>query len=179
MGVRLFAAVWPDQAAREALAAQLDDIREDTTGVHWQPPHRWHITLAFLGPGDPDRTAARISAAGRRHPSPLAGPLQLSGSGTFGPIVWVGVEHGPWLPELAAQLQRAMHTPDRRFRAHVTVGRVRGPAALPNARAAAALMGGHSGPTWIPSELTLVASTTGPKPEYRIVDQWPLPTSSA
>ena len=179
MDVRLFAAVWPDQAAREALAAQLDGIREDAPGVHWQPPHRWHITLAFLGPGDPDRTAARISAAGRRHPSPLAGPLQLSGSGTFGPIVWVGVEHGPWLPELAAQLQRAMHTPDRRFRAHVTVGRVRGSSAIPHARAAAALFGGHAGPAWIPSELTLVASTTGPQPEYRIVDQWSLSTSPA
>ena len=179
MNVRLFAAVWPDQAAREALAAQLDDIREDATGVHWQPPHRWHITLAFLGPGDPDVAAARISAAGRRHASPLAGPLRLSGSGTFGPIVWVGVEHGPWLAELADRLQRAMRTPDRRFRAHVTVGRVRGHAALPNARATAALMSGHSGPTWTPSEMTLVASTTGPKPEYRIVDRWSLPTSSA
>ena len=179
MGVRLFAAVWPDQAAREALAAQLDDIREDTTGVHWQPPHRWHITLAFLGPGDPDITAGRISAAVRRNPAPVAGPLQLRGSGTFGPIVWVGVEHGPWLPEMAGQLQRAMHTPDRRFRAHVTVGRVRGSSAIPHARAAAALFGGHAGPAWIPSELTLVASTTGPQPEYRIVDQWPLPTSSA
>lgn len=179
MGVRLFAAVWPDQAAREALAAQLDDIREDTTGVHWQPPHRWHITLAFLGPGDPDITAGRISAAVRRNPAPVAGPLQLRGSGTFGPIVWVGVEHGPWLPEMAGQLQRAMHTPDRRFRAHVTVGRVRGSSAIPHARAAAALFGGHAGPAWIPSELTLVASTTGPHPEYRIVDQWSLPTSPA
>ena len=179
MGVRLFAAVWPDQAAREALAAQLDDIREDTTGVHWQPPHRWHITLAFLGPGDPDITAGRISAAVRRNPAPVAGPLQLRGSGTFGPIVWVGVEHGPWLSEVAGQLQRAMHTPDRRFRAHVTVGRVRGSSAIPHARAAAALFGGHAGPAWIPSELTLVASTTGPHPEYRIVDQWSLPTSPA
>lgn len=179
MGVRLFAAVWPDQAAREALAAQLDDIREDTTGVHWQPPHRWHITLAFLGPGDPDITAGRISAAVRRTPPPVAGPLQLRGSGTFGPIVWVGVEHGPWLPEVAGQLQRAMRTHDRRFRAHVTVGRVRGSSAIPHARAAAALFGGHAGPEWIPSELTLVASTTGPHPEYRIVDQWSLPTSPA
>ncbi len=179
MDVRLFAAVWPDQAAREALAGQLDRVRPEASGVRWQPPHRWHITLAFLGPGDPDIVTGRISATVARDPLPPAAPVHLSGSGTFGPVVWVGVEHGPWLPEVAARLQRAMRTRDHRFRAHVTVGRVRGSEALPHARAAAALFDGHAGPSWLPAEVTLVASTTGPQPEYHVLDRWALPAARA
>ena len=104
----------------------------------------------------------------------MAEPIRLARAGAFGPVVWVGVEHGAWLADLAGRLQRTLRVADRRFRAHVTVGRVRGPEGAARAREVVPLLLPHAGPAWTPSEFTLVESTTGPAPEYRVIDRWPL-----
>jgi 2'-5' RNA ligase len=170
---RLFVAVWPDPGARGALRQAVDVALPAHPDVRWQPEQRWHITLAFLGDVEPDRTAARIEDLAHRG-LPPAGAIRLNGAGTFGPILWVGVEHGAWLADLAALLQRRLHVADRRFRAHVTVGRTRGPDAVRLARTAAASLAGHRGPPWTPHGLTLVSSVNGPKPAYRVLRTWPL-----
>jgi 2'-5' RNA ligase len=176
---RLFVAIWPDAAAIEALQAAVARARAEHPDLRWQPEERWHVTLAFLGQADPDRAAARLDHVlrGDRSPRvPRAEPIRLVGSGTFGPIVWVGVEHGPWLAGLADVAQRALTVADRRFRAHVTVGRARGrpSEATPAARAAARSLVDHDGPAWLPGEVTLVESTAGPKPAYQVLTRWPL-----
>lgn len=171
---RLFVALWPDAAARQALAPTVDAARLSAPDVRWQPPERWHITLAFLGPADPGRAGARIDALARADRLPCAEPLALRGSGTFGPVIWVGVEHGPWLATLAHDLQQSLHVADRRFRAHVTVGRIRGADGPGRAHDAAASMAAHHGPAWTPAEITLVESLTGPAPRYDVLSRWPL-----
>ena len=171
---RLFVAIWPDDAPRDALAHTVDPVRRAAPDVRWQPPARWHITLAFLGVADPERAAARISTLERRGDTPAAGPLRLAGAGIFGPVIWVGVEHGPWLAEMAGGLQRVLHVADRRFRAHVTVGRLRGEGAAARAQEVVPLLSPHAGPAWTPREITLVESVPGPAPEYRIIERWPL-----
>ena len=110
MTARLFVAVWPDDAARDALADTVERARQAAPDVRWQPPERWHITLAFLGVADPGRAAARISTVERRGDTPAAEPIHLVGAGAFGPVVWVGVEHGAWLADLA---RRAATRPPR------------------------------------------------------------------
>ncbi len=180
MAERLFTAIWSDDATRRALAVDLDRIRPDASDVHWQPVHRWHITTAFLGAAEPATTIARIEAILNRGGPAGAEPIRLSGSGAFGPVVWLGVEHGPWLDELAAALNRGLHTDENRFKAHVTVGRIRGPGATRRAREVAALLSEHVGPWWTPDELTLVESHTGPRPSYDVLATWPLhPTKRA
>ena len=171
---RLFVAVWPDDTARGPLAEAVDSAHRSAPEVRWQPPERWHITLAYLGPADPARASARIAGALARADGGSPEPVRLSGAGTFGPVLWVGVEHGAWLALLARQLQSALHVPDRRFRAHVTVGRVRGNDGPALARAAVPLLADHHGPAWTPRTITLVESRTGPSPEYRILEEWPL-----
>ncbi len=171
---RLFVAIWPDDASRAALADTVHGARRAAPDVRWQPPERWHITLAFLGQADPGRTTARISTDHASGRAPMAEPIRLAGAGSFGPVVWVGVEHGIWLADLAGRLQRTLRVADRRFRAHVTVGRVRGQGAAARALEVAPLLLPHAGRAWTPSEFTLVESTTGPAPEYRVIDRWPL-----
>ncbi|HYN56281.1 MAG TPA: RNA 2',3'-cyclic phosphodiesterase [Motilibacterales bacterium] len=173
MDSRLFLALWPDSASVEALAGILAPARQEAADVRWQPPERWHITMAFLGQADPEKTVRRvITHVATRLPAPA--PIRLGLPGTFGPIIWVGVEHGPWLAELARGLQGVLRVADRQFRAHVTVGRVRGPDGSTRAREVVPLLSPLAGPAWTPTELTLVASTTGPAPEYRILERWPL-----
>lgn len=167
---RLFVAIWPDEAAREAVASTVAAARTAAHDVRWQPPGRWHVTLAFLGQADPEQAFRRIAG----HSLPAPEPIRLAHSGAFGPVIWVGVEHGRWLAEMAGGLQRQLHVADRRFRAHLTVGRVRGAGGPARAREVAALLAPHIGPTWTPSQVTLVESTTGPAPEYRIRGHWPL-----
>jgi 2'-5' RNA ligase len=171
---RLFVAIWPDTAARQALVPTVDAARLAAPDVRWQPPERWHITLAFLGPADPGKAGARIDALARADRLPCADPLGLRGSGTFGPVIWVGVEHGHWLATLAHDLQQSLHVADRRFRAHVTVGRIRGPHGPARATDVAASLVAHHGPAWTPAEVTLVESVTGPAPQYHVLSRWPL-----
>jgi 2'-5' RNA ligase len=176
---RLFVAIWPDSAARQALVPTVDAARRAAPDARWQPPERWHITLAFLGPADPGKAGARIDALARADRLPCAEPLALRSSGTFGPVIWVGVEHGPWLATLAHDLQQSLHVADRRFRAHMTVGRIRGADGVARAHDAAASLVAHRGPAWIPAEITLVESVTGPTPQYNVLSRWPLPGPTA
>lgn len=176
---RLFVAIWPGPAAIEALRATVTRARAAHPDLRWQPEERWHLTLAFLGEAEPDWAATRLDrVVGGERPPRVRGaePIRLAGAGTFGPIVWVGVEHGPWLAELAGAAQRVLKVADRRFRAHITVGRARGrPAeATQVARAAARTLIDHDGPSWLPDEVTLVESTAGPKPTYQVLTRWPL-----
>ena len=169
---RLFLAVWPSPEAVAALTADLAGVRPRHPDLRWQPPDRWHITLAFLGPADQERTRIRVDRL--LVEPPTAGPVRLAGAGTFGPVLWSGVEHDPWLAALARGLQRGLRTQDQRFRAHLTVARGRGPAARSAAAAAVPDLTGHRGPAWLPREVTLVESVTGPAPQYTVLHRWPL-----
>ena len=181
VGQRLFVAIWPEAAAVRALQTTVDAAQEAHPELRWQPPGRWHVTLAFLGEAEPQWATSRLDRLmARRDDLPHPEPLRLAGSGTFGPILWVGVVHGPWLADLADRAQRTLKVADRRFRAHVTVARARGrPSdAARAARAAAASITGHEGPAWLPAEVTLVQSRTGPDPAYTVLRRWALPHSS-
>jgi RNA 2',3'-cyclic 3'-phosphodiesterase len=174
MTARLFVAIWPDGTARDALSDTVTRAHMVANDVRWQPPERWHVTLTFLGVVDPGRAAALISTVEQRGDTPTAEPIRLVGAGTFGPVIWVGVEHGAWLRELARVLQHTLRVTDRRFRAHLTVGRLRGDGGAARARGVAPLLSSHVGPAWTPGEITLVESVTGPAPEFHILERWPL-----
>jgi 2'-5' RNA ligase len=173
MDERLFVAIWPDAGARAALRGDLEAARAAHPALRWQPEERWHVTLAFLGEADTSAAARRLEALAR-HGLPTAQPVRTIGAGAFGPVLWIGLDHGPWLRELARLVQDALHVDDRRFRAHLTVARGRGEDAVALARAATPTLADHLGPHWLPAELTLVASRPGPQPAYHIRHAWPL-----
>jgi 2'-5' RNA ligase len=167
---RLFLAIWPPAHVLDALDTALP---RHLDALRWQPRQRWHITVAFLG----DREPARVMRRFERLDLPAADQVRLAGAGTFGPVLWVGVETGPWLAGLAAQARRTFGVDERRFRGHVTVARARdrvGQHALNRARTALA---GFESPWWLPDSLTLVRSLVGPRPEYEVIGLSPFPTA--
>lgn len=167
---RLFVSLWPAAEPVAHLAAALDGQRPGDRDLRWQAPDRWHITLAFLGDVDPGRTRRALGTI----PLPEAEPLRLAGAGTFGPVVWIGVEHGGWLSALADQVRGALRVDDGLFRPHLTICRARGRQAVALARAASQQYASYAGPAWTPHELTLVRSFTGPSPRYDVIAAWPL-----
>ena len=65
----LFFALWPDAGVRDALAASAQRLKRDLASRgRWVAPHRYHITLHFLGrydPSSPDRVARAVAAGDR------------------------------------------------------------------------------------------------------------------
>jgi 2'-5' RNA ligase len=181
MAQRLFLAIWlPDEASRH-LAAAVGPLRAASPPwMRWQPQERWHITVCFLGDLEDDAAGAVRRVAAGAAASAVAEPIRCSGSGRFGPVLWVGVQTGDWLQRLARRLNRELvrHDHRRRFHGHVTVARSRARSAQvhPGSRAALA---GYAGPAWQPRELALVVSHLGPSPAYTTVATWVLPAADA
>lgn len=170
MGERLFIAVWPPDEVVAQIHAALEPTQSRFDQIRWQPPQRWHVTLAFLGDRSPDRESARLA----HDPTPRPSPASVCGAGRFGPILWLGVGTGPWLTELAGSLRRVHEAHERRFTPHITVGRGRSPAAQRQIGPAVAELSGFRSGQWTPTEYTLVRSTIGPTPAYEVIARRPL-----
>ena len=129
-------ALGPEQ--REALAAIVDALRGEAFGerVRWVAPANMHLTLRFLGDvprASLDRLAERMREIARGCES---FELELGRIGFFPSrrrprVVAVEVDELAPLVELAARIERGVTDhglpgDGRGFRAHVTLGRIRG-----------------------------------------------------
>ncbi|OLT46331.1 RNA 2',3'-cyclic phosphodiesterase, partial [Cellulosimicrobium sp. CUA-896] len=136
--MRLFAALYPDDAAAAHLDLALGGVRAHEQVrpggaplVRWVPREQWHVTVSFFGEvpdgAVPDLTAALAEAAALTPPLVLA----LRGAGVFDRrVLWVGVGgDSDGLRALSAGAAAAaedvgVHGDRRpRRRAHVTVAR--------------------------------------------------------
>lgn len=177
MAERLFLALWlPDPVAHH-LHSRIAGVQRDSPAwLRWQPRSRWHITLCFLGDrGEGERDRIESVAAGAAAAA-AADEVRLAGSGRFGAVWWVGVQHSGWLDRVARSLNRGLvpHDQRRRFHGHVTIARARGRGMRPPG---GAVLSGYEGPWWVPEEMVLVRSELGPHPRYRTVAAWPLPAA--
>jgi 2'-5' RNA ligase len=136
--IRAFFAVELDDDARRVAAGVASRLREDPggDGVRWVRPEALHVTLRFLG----EIEAAAAAPLARRAAQELAtlrpfalhfGPAELFPSPRRPRVVALGLEPAAALVELAAALERAVvaggfPAEDRPFRAHLTLGRVKG-----------------------------------------------------
>lgn len=173
---RLFVALLGSPAAYDAVAAGLPPA--GTTGVpRWSDRSLWHVTVAFIGPYDPEPLRAGIAAA-----AGTAGPFVLSfqGTGTFPDrgrprVFWAGV--GGDLATL-----HALHTavrdaagaagasPDTRaYRPHLTLGLWR--PGEPADRDCAPGLADLDGPPFTVTEIVLYASHGT---RYDRLGVWPL-----
>lgn len=101
--------------------------------LRWTDPDGWHVTLAFLGPTDPN-AVPRLAHALEQAVRPMQPPRFASGRfGAFPRVeaaqsIWLGLDDpSGGLAHLAAAVQVAVLEPDRRrpLRAHLTIGRSR------------------------------------------------------
>ncbi|GAC1353531.1 MAG: hypothetical protein NVS3B10_02510 [Polyangiales bacterium] len=155
--MRLFFAVPPSSSTRAALDTALAPTRAALEGepIAWEPAHRLHVTLKFLGEVDPSRVEALIAAAApivARH-APFA--IEVAGLSAFPDasaprVLWLGAATGAEpLAALAADLDEAIAgvgcaRDERPYVPHLTCARARSTA---GERALGALLAaGHSVP---------------------------------
>ena len=175
--MRLFVALrLPAEVAAHA-DRSVAPVRAAHPELRWVPADRWHLTLAFYGDIEDERVGGVVEMVGREVAERGPLELRLAGSGIFERrALWLGVEGGSAgdgggdMDALRA-LARAVTFDRSRFRAHVTVARLRGGVDPEPARAALA---GYSGPSWVAGSVHLVRSRLGAAPAYDDVASWPL-----
>jgi 2'-5' RNA ligase len=134
--VRTFIAVFPPEEVVAALAGAVDRARERGDGVSWVRQGNLHYTLRFLGELEQKQVdgVCRAVASVAREAEPIR--MSLGGPGAFPNfrrprVLWIGAEEGAKDLEILARAvnealsREGFGRPDKPFRAHLTVGRVR------------------------------------------------------
>jgi 2'-5' RNA ligase len=181
----MFVAIVPPERVVEDLDEFLAPRRDATRGtapLRWTLPEHWHLTLAFAG-DVPDRSyddlVARLErAAAKRHRV----RARITGGGAFpdvgrARVLFAGLDSEAEELRRAATGARAalaragVEVDGRRFRAHLTLARMRRPI---EATSWVRLLDAYSGPEWTIEELSLVASHLGEgprrRPRYEVVE---------
>jgi len=167
--VRLFFALWPEEALRRSLARLAAEVAARAQGKA-VPAAKLHMTLAFLGEVAAGRLPAAVDAASRVKGAAFELAMDEVGSFSAAHVAWVGSVAGhpacsALQSDLAAQLRReGFELESRPFAAHVTLVRriVR-----PIGREAVAPI------AWPVRDFALVVSDTG-KGNYEAVRRWEL-----
>jgi len=167
--MRLFFALWPDEASRAHLAGLGASIATRTRG-RAVPGAKLHLTLSFLGEVPEDRVAAAEEAASRVRGRAFEIDIDTVGSFREAGVAWAGPSRLP--QELTAlqsclesELRRARFTLDSRpFAAHATLAR----------RIARSLPQESVPPIpWHVRDFVLVRSETG-RGGYVVMERWNL-----
>lgn len=124
--MRLFFALWPDDALRRELSALATTLQAQCGGRK-MPPETLHLTLAFLGEVPEDRAARLVDVCERFRCPP--GRVALDHLGFFprGGVVWLGCRSIPKaLEDLQANLWQVLATqgfapPSHSFLPHITL----------------------------------------------------------
>ncbi len=163
--LRLFFALWPDAAARSALARYAQDAQAACGGRLMRPPNL-HVTLAFIGDVDAARLDAILAAASTVAPRRLVLDIDRVEYWRHNRIVWAGASAVPdalvaLVDELRAALDAAGVRYDRKaWVPHATLLRDARAAALPPLAPVA----------WPVEGFVLVKSVPGA--DYAIVREW-------
>jgi 2'-5' RNA ligase len=136
--IRAFFAVDLDAGSRAAVACVADALRASPGGdrVRWVRHESYHVTLRFLGEIDADRIESIVSCVSEQTAAIEPFSLELGGVQLFPSRrrpQFVVLDVGPVEPlsELAAAVERGavaagFGAEPRPFRAHLTLGRIRG-----------------------------------------------------
>jgi RNA 2',3'-cyclic 3'-phosphodiesterase len=168
--VRLFFALWPDDAVRGRLARWTSELRA-VCGGRPTRPENLHITLAFLGGIEDARVAEVERATEGLAPASVSLVLDQPGYWKHKRIVWAGASAvPPGLEALVAELRSALlrsriSFDSKGFVSHVTLLReAREPKAMPALEPI----------DWKLDGFALVRSVTLPQgSRYEVLKSWP------
>ncbi len=173
MSERLFFALWPDRAVRDALAQLGQELAPGATGRPTHPQDL-HLTLVFLGGLEESRRACAEHVATAVREATFALRLDQVGLWSRSGTLWCGPGAVPLgLSRLVARLSEGVSAcgiglEARPYRPHVTLMRK------------ARLDGEPSSarPTqpidWDATEFVLAGSAGDGPPRYRVLRRWPL-----
>ncbi len=135
--MRLFTGVWPAEELSAAVRDYKEDLARRLTGVRWVADGKEHFTVRFLGETPRERAGAVESAVARgaRKVEPFAvqvGGLVLFPNPRRARVIGVGLIAGEermrgLFDAVEEELAReGFEREERPFRAHMTLGRVKG-----------------------------------------------------
>lgn len=148
--------------------------------VKWVPGHQFHFTLKFFGDIDQEESRRAVDALSRVAAETRPFTLEVAGLGAFPDtgrpsVLWSGLGKGqPELVALAGRVEAAMAQAGfprevRSFKPHLTLGRVREGAHVPQA-VVEALQSGRSYGSWQVERLVLMQSELLPAgPKYTLL----------
>ncbi|MDQ7810191.1 RNA 2',3'-cyclic phosphodiesterase [Amycolatopsis sp. A133] len=156
----LFSALLPPDDVVEAITAAVGTTGQ---GLRWEPPERWHVTLAYYGPDDVESRAAWL---GERLAGRPAIDVRLEKAATFPGVLWLTVAGTELTPLAHAAGADAEPRP---YRAHLTLARF--PREEPGLAARwTEELAGFASRSWQATEVALMASEREPGgPRYRVV----------
>lgn len=137
--VRTFVAVEAGPAVRAHAARLIEQFSAAGAGVKWVAPENLHLTLKFLGDVE-QQDIPRVCEAVQRAVAEIPPfEFEIRGAGAFPNLrrprtIWLGAGRGEdQMADLAHRVDKALQKlrfprEDRRFQAHLTIGRVRTPA---------------------------------------------------
>ncbi|MGB2754506.1 MAG: RNA 2',3'-cyclic phosphodiesterase [Phycisphaerae bacterium] len=184
--VRTFIAIELPQEVCEYLESRQTDLASAGGDVKWVRPDDIHLTLAFLG-NVPVEEIAAVAAAVRGAAASM-GPirLQAGGAGCFPPrgrprVVWISIEEPTGAlarlqGAVAAATAQFAEKPERReYKAHLTVGRVRGGRGAEELSEAVAALADAKGPEFEAAEVVIFESVLAREgPTYMPLARVPL-----
>ena len=169
--VRLFFALWPDSAVRDAFFKTGQKLSRHCGGRRTRRENI-HLTLAFLGAVEPERLEGVIAVADKIRLSAFTLAFNRLGWWQQNQVAWAAPSETPRpLMELFKELQiglmqEGFKFDERRFLPHVTL--------LRNSSCPAALLE-SAALSWAVNDFALVRSTLQEEgPHYAIVKRWSL-----
>lgn len=126
--MRLFIGIAPEKHACDALRETADILRPIFTG-RYVSAHLYHITIAFLGNTPKDRLPELERALSRASTGIAPFSVSLGKAGSFGTVLWRGVDEGARELSVLAEAMRKSLTQSgisydtRPFQAHITLAR--------------------------------------------------------
>ncbi len=133
MNTHYFWALSIPQAAKNAIAHQLEEVRGHFPFKRWVDKDDYHITFAFLGSAEKDLLQRSIDLIGESIKSEKTFPLQVQGLGVFGNkksprIFWASIKQENMLESVqslvfTACLKTGFTLEKRPFTPHITLAR--------------------------------------------------------
>jgi RNA 2',3'-cyclic 3'-phosphodiesterase len=137
--VRLFVALDFPAAIRDAIGELVLRLKSRAKDVRWVGAEKMHVTLKFIGHVQAEQLEPIVRALSAIHLN-LPVEMRFRGVGFFPTerrpsVIWCGIDASPNLPELAAQIERALlplgiPAEGREFTPHLTLGRLDSPHGL-------------------------------------------------